>query len=1259
MTDLDEIYSAAFNYSNWFSTGVDSRTGVYNFTIQLAKILWAEEETFTLSLTYNPYSTFDTGLGRGWQMNLAGYDPQTRRLILASGQSYIATSNNFSSGDVTHQFRYLKLKDIKVIANSGILTVIHKDGTRELMGADGTISELIAPSGHKLRFNYANGQLASIMDSMGKTLDITRQNRQVIVTSTDKRSRVTVDYNSANLVNTVTFPDGTVASIAYKNVAGCEVINRVSLPTGGWEEVEYDENIMLLPSSGSRINSLPAVIRHTITGSGLTPIVTKYSYTKPHNYLGGGTSASYRDGYDSLFDANETYTYGCTITQQSVETDITYNKYHLEIKKVIRDLTTSSRPVVYQQATTFYANPSLPFEQQPAQYNLPKQVEEEFIKGSQSRKQVIHSEYDIYGNMTAETDAYGIRKVYSYYSASGETGRAPASLSGYPYLVKEMQTHPSAKYKAAHDKVMFSLYQYQDHPAITGSSRYPVLIKEETRLDSVNGALLDSISYTYCVRTSPMQPEIHGRVETIRTVFGSSGEPAAIQNERYQYTAEQLGVRGVKTTERYGVPNTTETELLCKHTGQSLETIDMLGVKTTQQYDALGRISKQVERAGSSNYELTSTYYYVNSSQGRTLSVERTDGQNSKMEYDALGRTKKLWEVHTSNTLVPMWEVYYDGMGQQATKKMWMEDGQGQTKELAMTYVYDVWGEVYAEIQPSGVKKITERDKVANCLREYNESRLGERSDAVVTTYDELDNEIGISTAFGASSKHYDGHGRQYKTVDPSGNTLLSVLDGLGRVIRSESNTTPKAVVEKEYDVNSPEEWMTRIRVDGVEVGHRIYDRLGRVTEESKGRYKTKYEYTTLSEKPTKIIQPDGRYVNYSIDTILNEIISFSGSAGESAVFGFAKKSGLPEIANNSYFTLSKSYFPNGMVQSEKHASKQAYYSYTRQGQLLSVGDYFSRSERRVYDAFGRLASVSHSNGSVLFTYDEFDRVKTETVSATGAPRVEHAYVYDSLHRIKEKLSRVNGIEQLVQQYTYDSQDRVASRKLLNVAKEPTLETYEYSALGQLKKMIASGPLSPRFQGTWPIRQQEFEFDLRGNITKVKTTFDAGGQTAVDEAIYSNDTDNRLNAISHTYPGLNDVTLEYDNCGNLKKDQEGRFYTYNTLGQLVSVKDSKGILISEYRYGADGIQRQQVIPGQPAMEFYYSLGVRLNESQADSHSRTYIVNDKPLGREVRHQNQTLATLFIGDYKNSVLVEVDNQSNRSIVYTPYGETCELA
>ncbi|QSR71972.1 RHS repeat domain-containing protein [Aeromonas jandaei] len=1259
MTDIDEIYSAAFNYSNWFSTGVDSRTGVYNFTIQLAKIIWSEEETFTLSLTYNPYSTFDTGFGRGWQMNLAGYDSQTRRLLLASGQSYISTSNNFPTGDVTHQFRYLKLRDVKVISNSGMLTVIHKDGTCEQMGKDGAISELMAPSGHKLRFNYANGQLASIVDSMGKTLEITRQNRQVIVTSTNKQSRVVVDYNSANLVNTVSFPDGTVASVGYRNVAGCDVINRVSLPTGGWEEIEYDEDIMLLPSSGSPFKSLPAVTRHIITGAGLIPIETLYSYTTPHNYLGGGTSASYRDGYDSLFDASENYTYGCTITQQLVETEITYNKYHLEINKIVRDLAKSSRPVVYRQATTFYAIPSLPFEQQPAQYNLPRQVEEEFINGSQSRKQVIHSEYDNYGNMTTETDAYGVRKVYSYYSASGETGRAPASLSGYPYLVKEMQTHPSVKYLAAHDKVMFSLYQYQDHPAITGSSRYPVLIKEESRLDSANGTLLNSIFYTYCVRTSPMQPEIHGRVETIRTVFGSSGEPAAIQSERYTYTSEPSGVRRVKTTERYGVPNTTESELLCKHTGLSLETIDMLGVKTTQQYDALGRISQQVERVGSSNYELTSTFNYVNSSQGRTLSVERTDGNNSKMEYDALGRTKKLWEVHTGNTLVPIWEVNYNGMGQQATKKMWMEDGNGQIKELAMTYVYDVWGEVYAEVQPSGVKKITERDKVVNCIREYNESRLGDRSDAVVTTYDELDNEIGKSTPFGASSTHYDGHGRQYKTVDPSGNMLLSVLDGLGRIIRTESNTTPKAVVEKEYDLNSPEEWATLIRVDGVEVGHRMYDRLGRITEESKGRYKTKYEYNTLSEKPSKVIQPDGRYVNYNIDPTLNEVISFSGSAGESAIFGFAKKSGLPEMANNPHFTLSKSYFPNGMVQSEKHSGRVASYSYTRQGKLLSVEDYFSRRENRVYDAVGRLVSVIHSNGKIEFTYDEFDRVRTETVVATGTPNVEHSYVYDTLHRIQEKRSKVNNIEQLVQQYTYDNQDRVASRKLLNVAKEPTLETYEYSVLGQLKKMIASGPLSPRFQGTWPIRQQEFEFDLRGNITKVKTTFDAGGQTAVDEAIYSNDTDNRLNAISHTYPGLNDVTLEYDNCGNLKKDQEGRFYTYNTLGQLVSVIDNKGNLISEYRYGADGIQRQQVLSGQPAMEFYYSLGVRLNESQADSHSRTYIVNDKPLGREVRHQNQTLATLFIGDYKNSVLVEVDNQSSRSIVYTPYGETCELA
>lgn len=1265
MADLDNIYSTAFNYSNWFSSGIDSRTGIYNFTIQVAKILWSDTDPFTLSLTYNPYSTLDIGLGFGWQINLSGYDKSSRRLTLFNGGSYISSTNSFgsggASGDVSHLFRYLKLKDIKVTSNSsGTLTVTHKDGSREVMGSSsGTITELIAPSGHALRFNYTNGKLSSISDSMGKKINISRESTKIIFTSTDNQGRVVIDYNSTNRISSVTFPDNTVAMLSYKNVSGCHVINRVSLPTGGWEDIEYDANIMTLPSSGSKINALPAAVMHTITGSGLTPIITKYSYSKPNNYLGGGTSASYRDGYDSLFDAPSNYTYSCIITQDSMETSVIYNKYHLEVQRSTKDLSNSSKPLVYKKEITFYADPALPFEQQPAQYNMPKVIEENFFNAGKSRKQLSYSEYDAHGNILSEKDSYGVRKVYRYYPAGGEVGSAPSTISGYPYLVRELETYPSDKYKTSHDKVFITRYQYQNHPVISGSGHYPVLIKEETRTDNYTGSLLETINYSYCIRTSPSQPEVHGRPETVQTIFGATGNAAATQIERYQYSVETKGIRAVKTTERHGNINTVETEVLCKHTGQPLETIDILGVKTTTKYDVLGRVVELTERAGSANYELKSSFYYSSSSQGRSLKVTRTDGKNSQMDYDALGRTKKFWEVYTDSKLVPIWEVSYNGMGQEAVKKQWEEDGQGQTREQSRFYTYDVWGEVYSESFPSGVKAITERNKVDNCIREYSLSVRGQPSDAIITYFDELDNEIGISTPFGSSTNCYDGHGHLYKTVNPSGVVMLSKLDALGREIRCESNTTPQVVVEKAYDPYSNEAWVTSIHVNGVEVGRRMYDRLGRITEEDKGQYKTRYEYKTLSEKPTKVVQPDAQYINYNIDTTLNEISSYSASDGSHATYGFAKKNGLPENANNAYFTLGKTYFPNGMVMTEAHNNRKASYKYSRQGRLLAVTDYFSRGEQRSYDIHGRLTIVSNGSSKISFEYDEYDRVRTETVSANATPIVTHTYTYDSLHRIKDKTSMLNSVEYLVQQYTYDKHDRIASRKLLDATKKVTIETYEYSPLGQLKKLESSGPLSPRFLGQWPIKQQEFEFDVRGNITKVKTNFDVNGVIAVDDAIYSNDTNNRLNSISHSYPGLGSVQLDYDNCGNLKKDQEARGYTYNALGQLVSVRSSNGTLISEYYYGADGIQRKQTIPGQPAQEFYYSINTRLNESQGESNSRTYIVNEKPLGREVRHENQNFVTLFIGDYKNSVLVEVDNKTNRNIVYTPYGEACELS
>ncbi|WP_264237294.1 hypothetical protein, partial [Pseudomonas sp. BT-42-2] len=96
MTATTALHSNAFNFMSFLQSGVDPRTGQYTVSLTLPQVAANAllGPSLPLALFFNPLNQQDTGYGKGWNLQLSQFTPDTQVVALHTGESFKVTSRN-------------------------------------------------------------------------------------------------------------------------------------------------------------------------------------------------------------------------------------------------------------------------------------------------------------------------------------------------------------------------------------------------------------------------------------------------------------------------------------------------------------------------------------------------------------------------------------------------------------------------------------------------------------------------------------------------------------------------------------------------------------------------------------------------------------------------------------------------------------------------------------------------------------------------------------------------------------------------------------------------------------------------------------------------------------------------------------------------------------------------------------------------------------------------------------------------------------
>jgi len=547
----------------------------------------------------------------------------------------------------------------------------------------------------------------------------------------------------------------------------------------------------------------------------------------------------------------------------------------------------------------------------------------------------------------------------------------------------------------------------------------------------------------------------------------------------------------------------------------------------------------------SSDTLLVTTIEY--DSAGNAWKVTDPNGREDRMYYDAAGRVVETilnYEDGSFNSSYPDEDVIsstdYNSAGQ-----LWKQtDPLGNVTE----YVYDDWGRLQQLIAPDPDGGGAQTSPVT----EYEYDFLGR----VVTVTDPLDN---------ATAYEYDGLGRQTKITqpDPDGGgaglapwtvttynalgNVTSVTDRLGNGTTYEYNGWGLLATETDaesgvtsYTYDDQGRMLTLTDPES-NVTEWTYDRLGRVVSETNELSDTR-EFVYDGGLLFRRIDRMGRVIEYAYDL-------FGRQIGE---YWYADAT----AADND----------------PTHASP-----------LYSI--------EHTYDCSGNILTVADDAASYTYTYDDLNRVLTETQTLDGlTPTIVFSYQYSAIGHVTQVACTIGEDDDFVTDYTYDNLYRVSSIQQQDQGDYAVAEKridLTYDAASQYATIAYYSDLDGGAGNL--VMTATYVFDDTGRLTDLVYTdatpeeirefewiYDAAGRiiahdsdiASEDVSDYGYDATNQLTEAD--YITGSDESYEYDSNGNRVLVDGADAYTTDENNQTTSdgtytyEYDAEGNLILRY-----------------------------------------------------------------------------------------------
>ncbi|MFJ9446810.1 RHS repeat-associated core domain-containing protein [Kitasatospora sp. NPDC101235] len=1287
MASTSSLFTHATNFSSAVSGGVDPRTGLFNLQITLGELVGNRTlgPSVPLTLSYSPLTRTDMGFGQGVSVRLTTYDVDSRLLALSTGEQYRVEETGTKVVLMQH-----KLDTVRITREQDAYRIAHKSGDVEILTAPRNASSLKVPTalltstGHRLTLSWdfatgAQPRLTAVKDEHDTLLTVAYagQSKTTVRVLPGQREGYDVDLRFRNgLLGSVHhFGPGADKPLVWDfthTLMGEQGewgswITGATTP-GGMSETAYYRNDGHRFPVTANLPPLPCVYRFVQTpGGGQPPVEASYSYTDT-NYVGGHSDVDWNSDRDCLYEILSDYSYGSTESRacagQTTRITRTYDNYHLQTAER-QQQNACSRLV----ETQYYAVTGKLFEEQPAQFQLPKKkmvtwTDSRSTGPNKSYQEVTETVFDECGNPKDQTNPDGTRTVWEYYPAGGSGDDCPREPNGFTRLLKSVtHTPPHTEFDAP---VHTTVHRYGAHKA-TPDPRVPTAVLKSEEQRKVDGQLLQKQAFTY-----DTSGEEYGRLTRLTTTDypddGGSGQFESVNAFSSSVKDDTMVQVNELTTHDHLTVKRSQTR--SRFTGRLRSATDPQGNVATMVHDNLGRLLSHTANPGTAYQAVERRTYETGTSAPFVATSTDALGNQIRESFDGAGRLirrerKDIDDDHGNCNATGSGAWYtvctqsHDEQGR-VTSVAGVDRVRGDAGteiKLTRTYAYDDWGQCSTTTLDDGSGGITLHDPVN---RTTTTQRLGggkPLAGKTVTTYDKRGAPVSATrldrndSPAGTRTFKHDGLGRLRSETDELGHTTTYDYDVRDRLRRT---TLPDSTqISRAYAQFSAQKLVTGLTVGTTSYGTQSFDGLGRLTRTTSGGRTWSCSYGAACDPLPSTTRPPGHPAReYQYLPQLANAVSQVKAGSLTQRFTRHQVSGALTKAEEGDVTLTRDYYPSGLLCATTtrltgHADATTHTTYTVNGLEQNHTGVDGTIRQITRDTFGRPLAVVDPAAQATLRYDSAGRVIGWT---TEDSQSKNTLITDlSLDEFGREVTRTLTDSQgttwtLVQEWQRN--DLLSRRTLARGNTKLRAEIFAYSSRNQLTAYTCTGQTPAQDEHGRAITGQIFTYDAYGNIRTCRTDFaDGGSDTAT--YLFGNPADPcQLTGVDHDNPKSH-TDLHYDTAGRLVTDDAGRSLAYDDLGRLTKVGT-----VSTYGYDP---QNQLLTQGSDGRTSVFSYHRQILASVTDGDQRTRLIR---LGQSCvaqrREGPQTSTRLMGTDGKQTVLVAAEGQQHDEYAYTPYGD-----
>ncbi len=668
-------------------------------------------------------------------------------------------------------------------------------------------------------------------------------------------------------------------------------------------------------------------------------------------------------------------------------------------------------------------------------------------------------------------------------------------------------------------------------------------------LVSVTDPLGNTTRYSYDARRKLTRVEYPDNTSIINE-YDAMGKICGITDENGNHTVIKYN-KMLKEAERI-LPNGGHIKKEYDEYMNLIRETDAVGNEITYTYDPLGNLLSKM-----CGEQVICSYSY----DALNRKISETDGKGRKTcyEYDRVGNLTLVRDAAGNRTIYE-----YDSIGHVVSKT----DANGNRTCMS----YDSRGRISSKVDAEGHETEYKYDKKGNLVeilfcgkmqetRSYNSNRL--------ITVRKFADGYTIKYSYDAAS-HVTGINRG------DGSSVLLKYDSRGRIVEKNDNGR---ITQYAYFADGKLKAVTDAAGHITEYGRDKNGNISMISTPDDIRHITKYEYD-LAGRLTASVNALGARNRYKYDS-LGKLISKIDREDMSTEFCYDPSGRLTDICYSD--------------------GNKVHFSFDEAGHISEFSDSTGKTDI-ICDAIGNIIKITDPKGqTVSFEYDGIN--KRKSITYPDGKRVE--YVYDGLGRLAKLL---NGEKSVM--YSYDEYDRLIKKTLPSNAST----TYGYYKGGNLQSLTS-------YNGEDMLYHSELLYNANGERNEIRRfSKDFPENTGVFG--YEYDELGHLRNVKKDGKTLR--RYDYDVFGNrIQKDEQGHIihYMYNELDQLttsseISVggekiekyykSDSRGNLteiieddnVQKYEYDAAGMMKRAAMPSGTACDYVYNgIGFKVSETR--------------------------------------------------------------